>query len=73
VPTGRNMTLAQLCCTCWALAALAELGVQGPESVLTDQLNFQLHALTCPGEPKKVLESFSFWRAQPDLSRNVRM
>jgi hypothetical protein len=40
VPTGRNMTLAQLCCTCWALAALAELGVQGPESVLTDQLNF---------------------------------
>jgi hypothetical protein len=40
VPTGRNMTLAQLCCTCWALAALAELGVQGPESVPTDQLNF---------------------------------
>jgi hypothetical protein len=32
VPTGRNMTLVQLCCTCWALAALAELGVQGPES-----------------------------------------
>jgi hypothetical protein len=34
------MTLAQLCCTCWALAALAQLGLQGPESVPTDQLNF---------------------------------
>jgi hypothetical protein len=45
VPKGRNMTLAQLCCTCWALAALAELGVQGPESVLTDQLNFP--AVSC--------------------------
>jgi hypothetical protein len=39
------MTLAQLCCTSWALAACAELGVQGPESVLADQLNFP--AVSC--------------------------
>jgi hypothetical protein len=65
VPTGRNMTLAQLCCTCWALAALAELGVQGPESVLTEQLNFLLHTLTVPGEPKKVRESFVFGGHNP--------
>jgi hypothetical protein len=65
--------LAQLCCTCWALAALAELGVQGPESVLTDQLNFRLHALTCSWRAEKGARKFSFWRAQPDLSKNFRM
>jgi hypothetical protein len=26
-----------------------------------------------PGEPKKVRESCNFWRAEPDLSRNVRL
>jgi hypothetical protein len=66
--------LAQLCCTCWALAALAELGVQGPESVPTDQLNFLLwHALTCSRRAEKGARKFMFWRSEPDLSRNVRI
>jgi hypothetical protein len=74
VPTGRNMTLAQLCCTCWALAALAELGVQGPESSYRP-VKFSCCGMDChvPGEPKKVWESCSFWRAEPDLSGNVRL
>ncbi len=67
VPTGRNMTLAQLCCTCWALAALAELGVQGPESVLADQLNFP--AVSCivmfPASRKRCEKVESFGAQNP--------
>jgi hypothetical protein len=68
------MTLAQLCCTCWALAAFAELGVQGPESSYRP-VKFSCCGMDChvPGEPKKVRESCSFWRVEPNLSRNVRM
>jgi hypothetical protein len=61
------MTLAQLCCTSWALAACAELGVQGPESVLADQLNFP--AVSCivmfPASRKRCEKVESFGAQNP--------
>jgi hypothetical protein len=78
VPTGRNMTLAQLCSACWALAALAELGLQGPESVLYRPVKCSAACIDVFPASRKRCEKVAFLARRtrfiqkfPDVEMNV--